>query len=91
MIRFDVVSLFTNVPLIKAIDIISDYVSKSKLKPAFSKLVFKELLKIATSGISMYNIRLYHQVDSVTMGSPGSYNLFLSCLERKWTIGRFQI
>ena len=82
MIRFDVVSLFTNVPLIKAIDVISDYVykSKSKSKPAFSKLVIKELLKIATSGISMYNSRLYHQVDSVTMGSPGAYNLFFVLL-----------
>ena len=45
MISFDVVSLFTNVPLIETIDIISDYVYKSK--SAFSKLVFKELLNIA--------------------------------------------
>ena len=47
MISFDVVSLFTNVPLIETINIISDYVYKSKSKPVFSKLVCKELLKIA--------------------------------------------
>ena len=44
-----------------------------KSKPAFSKLVFKEFLKIATTGIFMifmYNGRLYCQVDGVTMGSP---------------------
>ena len=35
MISFDVVSLFTNVPLIEIIDIISDYVYKSKSKPTF--------------------------------------------------------
>ena len=44
MISFDVVSLFTNVHLKVTIDIISDYVYKSKLKPAFSKLVFKDFL-----------------------------------------------
>ena len=70
MLSFDVVSLFTNVPLIETIDIISDYVYKSKSKPAFSKLVFKELLNIATSGSFMYNGRLYRQVDGVTMGRP---------------------
>ena len=68
MIGFDVVSLFTNVSLIETTDINFDYVYKSK--PAFSKLVFKEFLKIATSGIFMYNGRLYCQVDGVTMGSP---------------------
>ena len=46
MISFDVVSLFTNVHLIETIDIISDY--KSKSKPAYSKLVFQDLLKTAT-------------------------------------------
>ena len=70
MISFDVVSLFTNVPLIETIDIISNYVYKSKSKPAFSKLVFKELLNIATSGIFTYNGCLYRQVDGLTMGNP---------------------
>ena len=80
MISFDVVSLFTNVPLIETIDIISDYVYKSKSKPAFSKLVSKELLNIATSGIFMYNGRLYRQVDSVTMGSPLGPTISNFCL-----------
>ena len=80
MISFDVVSLFTNVPLIETIDIISDYVYKSKSKPAFSKLVFKELLNIATSGIFMYNGRLYRQVDGVTMGSPLGPTISNFCL-----------
>ena len=80
MISFDVVSLFTNVPLIETIDIISDYLYKSKSKPAFSKLVFKELLNIATSGIFMYNGRLYRQVDGVTMGSPLGPTISNFCL-----------
>ena len=80
MISFDVVSLFTNVPLIETVDIISDYVYKSKSKPAFSKLVFKELLNIATSGIFMYNGRLYRQVDGFTMGSPLGPTISNFCL-----------
>ena len=62
--------LFTNAPLKETIDIISDYVYKSKSKPAFSKLIFEELLKIATSGIFMYKGRLYRQADGVTMCAP---------------------
>ena len=49
-------------------------------KPAFSKLVFKELLNIATSGIFMYNGRLYRQVDGVTMGSPLGPTISNFCL-----------
>ena len=84
MTSFDVVSLL--MLLVENIDIISDYVYKSKSKPALSKLVFKELLNIATSGIFMYNGHLYRQVDGVTMGSPLGptiYNFFLAHLENE--------
>ena len=70
LVSFDVVSLFTNVPLTETIDMIADDIYKSKNKPNFEKEVFIELMKMATSGIFLYNGKYYKQIDGVTMGSP---------------------
>ena len=61
LISFDVVSLYTNIPLTETIDIVCDYVysDASKLKPAFSKLIFKKLLKMSTGGLFMFNGKMY--------------------------------
>ena len=80
LISFDVVSLFTNVPLQQTIDIIADEMYKCSSKPPFDKSVFKHLMKIATSGIFLYNGKYYRQTDGVTMGSPLGPTMANFCL-----------
>ena len=86
IISFDVVSLFTNVPLSETIDLICEKVySPSSLKtPPFKKLFFKRMLKLACEGIFMYKNKFYKQSDGVAMGSPlgpSLANFFLGYLE----------
>ena len=80
LISFDVVSLFTNVPLTETIDMITERVYKSSTKPQFDKLVFKKLLEISTSGLFMYKNKLFRQIDGVSMGSPLGPTLANFCL-----------
>ena len=87
MVSFDVVSLFTNVPVDEAIDLSAEYVysSSSHNKPLIVKDIFKKLMKLATSGIFTFEGRYYRQTDGVMMGSPLGptlANLFLSHLEK---------
>ena len=52
----------------------------------FHKKWFKKLLKFATSGMFLYNGKLYKQVDGAAMGSPlgpSLANFFLGYLEQK--------
>ena len=86
LVSFDVVSLFTNVPLSETIDLITNYIysSSNQSKPPFTKRVFKNLLKLATGGYFAYNGKLYTQTDGVMMGSPLGptlANFFLAHLE----------
>ena len=80
LVSFDVVSLFTNVPLNQTIDMIADHIYKQKSKPAFDKATFKHLMNIATSGIFMYHDKYFRQVDGVTMGSPLGPTIANFCL-----------
>ena len=87
LVSFDVCSLYTNVPLDETINLISDCVySEESLKvPPFPKKIFQKLLKHATSGMFLYNDKLYRQVDGVAMGSPlgpSLANFFLGHLEK---------
>ena len=70
LVSFDVVSLFTNIPLMETIDIVTDYVYKHESRPSYPKQTFKKLLQIATGGYFLHKDKLYCQVDGVTMGSP---------------------
>ena len=72
ILSYDVVSLFTNVPLNETIDIICDtiYNQNEKQKPPMPKSVFKRLLEIATGGMFLFDGKLYKTIDGVTMGSP---------------------
>ena len=88
LVSFDVSSLFTNVPLDETIGLIADcvYGNKSKKVPPFPKKWFIKLLQFATSGMFLYNSKLYKQVDGVAMGSPlgpSLANFFLGYLEQK--------
>ncbi len=87
MVSFDIVSLFTNVPLKEIIDIATDYVYSSDTKPNYDQKVFKKLLTYATGGIFTFNNKYYKQVDGICMGSPLGptlSSLFLAHLEKNW-------
>ena len=80
LISFDVVSLFTNVPLEQTINTIADHIYELDFRPPFEKKTFKKLMHIATSGIFMYRDRYFRQVDGVTMGSPLGPTMANFCL-----------
>jgi hypothetical protein len=86
MISFDVVSLFTNVPLEKTIDIILRKVYRDKLiQTKIKREDLKNLLYLCTKeGHFTFNGETYIQTDGVMMGSPlGSLiaNIFMCELE----------
>ena len=86
MISFDVVSLFTNVPLEKTIDIILKKIYRDKLiKTKIKRADMKKLLYLCTKeGHFTFNDEVYMQTDGVMMGSPlGSLiaNIFMCELE----------
>ena len=86
MISFDVVSLFTNVPLERTIDIIINKIYKKKLiKTKIKPGKMRALLLLCTKeGHFTFNDEIYQQVDGVMMGSPlGSLiaNIFMCELE----------
>ena len=85
-ISFDVVSLFTNVPLRKTIDIILRKVYDDKLiDTKIPKKNMEKLLLLCTQGTPFtFNGKMYVQVDGVMMGSPlGALfaNIFMCELE----------
>ena len=84
LVRFEVSSLFTNVPLNETIQVRADTVYNSEQpntnQPIFEKRIFIKLLRLATKGIFMHKNKFYQQHDEVNMGSPvgTSYCEFLS-------------
>ena len=75
MCSFDVVSLFTNVPLEKTIDVCADALYRNDdVEPMITTLSedsFRKLLRMVTSGVEFsFNNVMYRQVDGVAMGSP---------------------
>ena len=61
LVSFDVVSLFTNIPLNETINIIADYVFSDEniQKPLMEKHIFVKLLRLACEGLFLYNDCLY--------------------------------
>ena len=88
MVSFDVVPLFTNVPLSETIELIIEHLypnKNAKLVP-FNKTIFRKLMYMATQGLFMYKNKLYKQIDGCIMGSPLGptlANFFLGYLETK--------
>ena len=73
MCSFDVVSLFTNIPLTETIDICLDSLYRDDKIPTPSQpefLLRKLLLKATTEVEFSFNNVIYKQVDGVAMGSP---------------------
>jgi hypothetical protein len=88
MISFDVVSLFTNVPIKETVEIILRKVYKEKLvKTKIKKENMRELLMLCTTEVSFtFNNEMYKQVDGVMMGSPLGplfANIFMCELENR--------
>ena len=88
MVSFDVVSLFTNVPLEETINMIGNYIYKENnpSPPAFEKDVFVKLMRLATQGLFLYKDTLYKQIDGVTMGcplGPTLANFFMAHMENQ--------
>ena len=87
-ISYDVVSLFTNVPVNDTIEYILDeiYVEK-RLKPICSRLIMKRLLKkLSSDCLFTINEKLVKQIDGCSMGSPLSVDLsgiFMTKLEKE--------
>ena len=61
LVSYDAVSLFTNIPLNKAINIIADYVFSdvNTHKPLMDKHIFVKLLHLASEGLFLYKDCLY--------------------------------
>ena len=89
MASFDVVSLFTQIPLDETIEIICDSLFKDEGKvKEFTKLKFKKLLGFAVKDSPfLFNNKLYVQQDGVAMGSPlgpSFANCFMGFHEEAW-------
>ena len=82
MVSYDVVSLFTNVPLEETIDIVTNYVygPNSPLTPPFKEEVFRKMLLLCSQSYFMYNDILYQQINGVSMGGPLAPTLANACL-----------
>ena len=83
---FDVVSLFTNVPLKRTINTIVDRIYKEeKIQTKLRKQTLKKLvLDCCTKTTFSFNERLYDQIDGVCMGSalgPVLANIIMTDLE----------
>ena len=72
VISFDVVSLYTNVPVQEAIDTCADLLYSGNYQlPPVDKETFKELLQLCTCDVLMQtHDGFYRQTDGLAMGSP---------------------
>ena len=89
MVSFEVKSLFTNVPLEKAIEITLEIIYERKeINTSLSKKEMKQLLTLCTIIVHFtYNNTAYQQNDLVAMRSPpGSVlsGIFMVELENSW-------
>ena len=95
LISFDVVSLFTNVPLRKTVNVILDRIYKDKViqtnlkKRTLKKLIIDTCSKTAFS----FNDVIYEQIDGVSMGAclgPVLANIIMTELEKHVVDGLIQ-
>ena len=88
MVSFDVVSLFTNVPLEESINLAVDYIFRGSPNIKTNRNDLKKLFVFATSQTHfLFNGTYYDQVDGVAMGSPVApvlANLFMGHHEKTW-------
>ena len=73
LVSFDIISLFTNIPLDETISICADFLYRgpSTIAFPFPEEVFIELMGIATKSVSFsFSEIIYRQIKGVSMGSP---------------------
>ena len=88
LVSFDVVSLFTNVPLKRTINVILDRIYKQKLiETKIKKTTMKKLIiDCCTKSTFSFNDKLYEQTDGVCMGSslgPTLANIIMTEMEKE--------
>ena len=88
MVSFDVVNLFTNIPLDETIDLAIDRIFKHHKNIKMTKIQMRKLFVFATKQTHfVYNGQYYDQIDGVAMGSPLGpklANLFMGHFEKVW-------
>ena len=88
LVSFDVVSLFTNVPLKRTVNVIIDRIYKDKvIETNLKKNTLKKLvLDCCTKTAFSFNDKIYEQIDGVCMGSalgPVLANIIMTELEKR--------
>ena len=88
IVSYDVVSLYTNIPLIETIEIAVNLICEKTANLSISKEELTELFHTATSMTHFqFDGKLFDQIDGVSMGSPlapALANLFMSHHEKSW-------
>ena len=88
VVSYDVVSLFTNIPLIETINLAVDLIKANNKNIKMTNEQLKQLLIFCTSETHfLFNGEYYQQVDGVAMGSPLApilANLFMGIKEKEW-------
>ena len=90
MASFDIENLYTNIPLVETIDIISDklFTLPCSVVLGLPRSMFKALLELSVMHIFfLFNGKFYKQTDGLGMGQPLSptfANIFLYFYEEKW-------
>ena len=88
LVSFDVVSLFSNIPLHKTINMAVDIIFANDKSIKMSKAQLKKLFLFATSqNHFLFQGQYYDQIDGVAMGSPLGpvlANLFMGVMESRW-------
>ena len=87
-VSYDVVSLFTNIPLQDTIELAVDYIIRNDKDLKLTRGDLKKLFYIATAQTHfLFNGAYYDQIDGVAMGSPLApllANLYLGHHEQNW-------
>ena len=88
LVTYNVISLFTNIPLQETIDIALNLIFNFNSNLNITKKELKKLFLFATSQTHfIFNGKFYNQIDGVAMGSPLTpvlANIFMSFSESKW-------
>lgn len=90
MVSYDIVSLYTNIPTVEAIDFILRklFPNEDSTFNGFTKEIFKNLLELVLlNNYFLFNDLIYQQIDGLGMGSPLAQiiaNIFLLYLEEKF-------
>ena len=96
MCSFDIVSLYTNIPLKEAINTVANALfpsnkDKSYRVAGFTKELFVKALALCTQdAVFLFDGSLYKQIDGIAMGNPISASLcnaFLAIKEQEWLKG----